>query len=66
MNTITRLGRALYGDRWISLVAADLRISERTVRRWAAGTYEPPATVLAELRAIVAKRAADMVEIARD
>ena len=55
-NLITEVGRALYGARWQSEMARELSVNERTVRRWAAGEYDVPAGVLAELRAVSTKR----------
>jgi DNA-binding transcriptional regulator YiaG len=34
-------GRALYGPIWQSALARDLGVSDRTVRRWAAGANIP-------------------------
>ena len=55
-NLITETGRALYGVRWQSEMARDLGVNERTVRRWAAGEYEAPDGVYAELRALATRR----------
>lgn len=48
-NLITETGRALYGARWFSDMAADLGVSQRTVRRWANGEFNVPLGVWAEL-----------------
>lgn len=34
-------GEALYGQQWQSALARDLGVSDRTVRRWAAGGKVP-------------------------
>ena len=39
-------GEALYGPRWQSDLARDLNISDRTMRRWAAGTDMPPGVAI--------------------
>jgi hypothetical protein len=35
-------GRALYGDRWQTPLARDLRVTDRTMRRWLAGEFAIP------------------------
>jgi len=35
-------GHALYGDRWKTELARDLKVAERTVRRWATGEFGIP------------------------
>lgn len=49
-------GEALYGPRWQSDLARDLKVSDRTVRRWDAGSNEIPAGVWTELRALLKTR----------
>ena len=38
---LAKIGRALFGPRWQTPVAACLGVSDRTVRRWAAGGAVP-------------------------
>jgi hypothetical protein len=58
---VTRLlaetGEALYGPRWQSDLARDLGVSDRTVRRWAAGTHDMPPGVSNDLLRLARKRA---------
>lgn len=56
-------GRALYGERWQTALAADLGVSDRTVRRWLAGAYDPEPGVYADLLRIVTARRGDLTEI---
>ncbi len=53
---LTETGEALYGPRWQSELARDLAVSDRTVRRWAAGTHEPPAGIYADLLRLAIER----------
>lgn len=50
------LGEAIYGRHWQHQVADALQVTDRTVRRWASGAREIPATVKHELDAIAACR----------
>jgi len=53
-DLLERVGRALYGQQWQSALAADLGISDRTMRRWKAGDTIPegiPADLLALVKA---------------
>jgi len=43
--TIILVGEALYGPRFQRELAKDLNVNERTMRRWVAGDFEPPATI---------------------
>jgi len=56
-NILIATGRALYGDRWQSPLARDLGVSDRTVRRWGAGTSPVPRGVYADLLRLVVERA---------
>ena len=64
---LTDIGRAIYGDEWISPLARDLQVALRTVQRWAAGEFEVPAWVFereapALCRRAVAAGVADVLE----
>jgi hypothetical protein len=41
LELLTLAGRALYGARWQTPLAADLGVSSRTVRNWIAGVSIP-------------------------
>lgn len=38
---LIRVGEALYGGQWQTPLAADLGVSDRTMRRWVAGAPMP-------------------------
>ena len=60
---IADIGRALYGERWQSDLARALDVSDRTARRWAAGTDEPRRGVYTDLHRMVIERIADLEDI---
>ncbi len=62
LDALALTGRALYGPRWQSALAADLRVSDRTVRRWIAKDCEVPRGVIPDLRGLLAARGADIRE----
>jgi hypothetical protein len=50
LEEITRIGRAMYGERWISSIAKDAGEHARQVQRWRAGTSQPSARALNAVR----------------
>ncbi|HEY8343330.1 MAG TPA: hypothetical protein VIK75_10130 [Calditerricola sp.] len=60
---LTDVGRALYGDRWQTALSRDLGISDRTMRRWAAGVDDVPRGVYTDLHRIVLERAAELQDL---
>jgi hypothetical protein len=58
-------GEALYGPRWQSDLARDLKVSDRTVRRWDAGANDIPAGVWLELRALLKARGLALASVRR-
>jgi ribosome-binding protein aMBF1 (putative translation factor) len=52
-ETLRTIGQALYGPFWQRALAAELGVSDRTMRRWAAGEINPPPGVYAELTRIL-------------
>ena len=52
-DLISRVGRALYGERWQTPLARELGVADRTVRRWVSGEDMPKPGVFADLAAIV-------------
>jgi hypothetical protein len=56
------VGEALYGPRWQSDVARDLKVDDRTVRRWLAGDTDPAPGVWRDLLAIVEARRTALAE----
>lgn len=53
-------GEALFGPRWQSELSRELDVSDRTVRRWIAGTEDLPPGVAMELWRLCLERAADL------
>lgn len=47
--TLIATGEALYGPLWQSAIARDLGVSDRTIRRWVAGTSRVPVGLPVEL-----------------
>jgi hypothetical protein len=64
-HLITETGRALYGERWQTDMARDLGVSDRTVRRWAAGTENPRPGVYADLLRLCLERTAQLSDAAK-
>jgi hypothetical protein len=62
-DLLREVGEALYGPRWQSDLAADLGVTDRTVRRWAAGSTPMPDGVIDDLRATVKSRTGDLAKI---
>lgn len=50
LDEITRIGRAMYGERWIASIAKDAGEHVRQVQRWRAGTSQPSPRALAAIR----------------
>lgn len=59
-RVLVEAGEALYGGQWQSALARDLGVSDRTVRRWAAGVYPMPAGVYVDLLRLTQERAATL------
>ena len=55
---LVETGEALYGPLWQSALARDLGVSDRTVRRWVAGTSDVPAGLYLDLLRLAQERAA--------
>lgn len=53
---LAAVGRALYGQRWQTPLAADLHVTDRTIRRWLAGESAIPPAIVTELRTAVLER----------
>lgn len=49
-------GAALFGPRWPAELAAALGISDRTLRRWAAGQADIPAGIAGEIEQLLRQR----------
>lgn len=55
---LVEAGEALYGPQWQSQLARDLDVSDRTIRRYAAGTSDPPVGLYLDLLRLTQERAA--------
>lgn len=61
---LVECGEALYGTRWQSELARDLQVSDRTIRRWVAGTSDVPAGLYVDLLRLTQERAAALDALA--
>ena len=57
-------GEALYGAQWQTAIARDLGVSDRTVRRWVAGSADLPVGVYVDLLRLTQERAARLDALA--
>lgn len=48
-NTLREAGEALFGPLWQTALSTSLNVSDRTVRRWAAGEFAIPDGIWPEL-----------------
>lgn len=62
-NLITRIGRALYGERWQADMARDLGVHKDTVQDWRQGRAQPRPGVYIDLMRITVERQADLDEL---
>lgn len=62
---LKRCGEAMYGPRWQSDLARDLKVSDRTVRRWVDGSSDVPDGVYLELLGLCQERAAELDDVIR-
>ena len=63
---LIEVGEAVYGPRFQRELAAYLGVNERTMRRWVAGSTEPPASLKDDLlHLLLTRRAAIDVMIKR-
>lgn len=56
---------ALYGRQFQIALAEDLGVSDRQVRRWLAGQFDPPLGVWRDLAAICKSRRDTLAELAK-
>lgn len=61
---LVECGEALYGPRWQSSLARDLGVSDRTMRRWAAGTHDVPPGLYLDLLRLTQERAQALDDLA--
>ena len=60
---LKRCGEARSGPRWQSDIARDLKVADRTVRRWVSGAANVPDSVYLELLTMCQARAADLDDL---
>jgi hypothetical protein len=65
-NLFRRVGEALFGSRWQTDLAGALNLSDRTVRRLAAGTHEAGEGLRDDLRKLVSARRKLLAEVERE
>lgn len=63
-DLLREAGEVLYGPRWQSDLARDLKVTDRTVRRWVAGA-DVPAGVWVEIRELLKARGAAIAAVRR-
>lgn len=63
---LCQVGEALYGPRWQTDLSHDLDVSDRTVRRWAAGADDLPRGVYTDLLRLVMERAQTLDDLAEE
>lgn len=63
-NLLRQAGEALYGSRWQTDLARDLKVADRTVRRWAVSGDVPPGA-WAEIRVLLRDRGAAIAAVRR-
>jgi len=61
---LVECGEALYGPRWQTALAADLGVSDRTMRRWVADTSSVPAGLYVDLLRLTQERCAMLDSLA--
>lgn len=61
---LVECGEALYGPRWQSELARELDVSDRTMRRWVAGTTDVPAGLYVDLLRLTQERGAALDALA--
>lgn len=64
-NLIITVGRILFGDVWQSELARAMRVSDRTVRRWASGRDLPHPGRYADLLKICRARSDELQQIVK-
>ena len=60
---LARFGLALYGPRWKSALAADLKVSYATVLRWSRGEFGIPKHIQIKLFELLEKRDRQITEL---
>jgi hypothetical protein len=59
---LSSIGEAIYGPQWVSAMAQQLHVSDRSMRRWANGTDPMPYGLWLALYKLVTSRANNLLE----
>jgi len=65
-DMLSRYATVLYGSQWQTQMAHALGVSDRTVRRWTAGTHAIPDGLLVDVRGLLRDRAAAIADMLAD
>jgi hypothetical protein len=60
---LANIGEALYGPRWQSELARNISVSDRTVRRWVAGTDDVSDVAWRDMSYLLENRAIELGEL---
>ena len=63
---LSHIGQLLYGPRWRDPLSDELRIAERTVRRWIAGSIPIPDSIKRDLARLCRERASELNAVAKE
>lgn len=66
LDLLRRTGEALYGPHWQSDLARALGVNLRSLQRWGAGNFQPPAGIWPELAALLTARREELAALARE
>lgn len=58
-------GSALYGERWQTDLARDLKVADRTMRRWVSGESDIPPSVAKDVHALLMARRVALDRLSR-
>lgn len=64
IDDLATYGQALYGAHWAAPLAKALNVNERNLRRWLAGTADPPPGIIDDLRALVRQKISELEALA--
>ena len=60
---VKRVGQALYGERWQAPLSRDLEITDRTLRNWRSGRYDPPPELTGQLLGLLRRRGKSVADL---